>query len=229
MHPTDTDGTSNGESASKISERRRRVLQGAGVALAGASVMGTVSAQDDDSGDDTADVGGEEGVPLGFTVDPFAGELEIDLEVARELPPAALSTAQQAIEGGNLDSAQIDFDRVVPVYEIGGTDADGNEVEVDVQQDGVLEEIEIVIPENEAKAVIPTAVLDTFGEAFPDATVDARELSVRPAGNGLLRRFYEFDITAGDGDEFDVEINERGTQYTVEPASQTAPAFPSPD
>ncbi len=195
-------------------------------ALAGVLVVGTTGAVFAMQGNGNGNGNGSDFAPLppGYTVQPFAGELDAPLQLDCELPPGVISTARQAAQGGTIDDAQIDFDDIVPVYELGATDLDGNDIEVDVFSDGSLEEIEVVLSRKAARD-IPSEVTDLLNRAFPGFEISLTEKSIRPAGNGLLRNFYEFDGTTADGVNQDVEINERGTAYTVEPASLQVPAF----
>ncbi len=195
-------------------------------ALAGVLVVGTTGAVFAMQGNGNGNGNGSDFAPLpqGYTVQPFAGELGVPVQLDCGLPPGVISTARQAAQGGTIDDAQIDFDDIVPVYELGATDLDGNEIEVDVLSDGTLEEIEVVLS-RKAVRDIPSEVTDLLNRAFPGFEISLTEKSIRPAGNGMLRNFYEFDGTTAEGIEQDVEINERGTSYLVEPASLQVPAF----
>ncbi len=115
---------------------------------------------DDGNGNDFAPL------PTGYTVQPLAGELDVPVALDCELPPGVVSTALQASQGGTLEDAQIDFDDVVTVYEIGATGRHGRELEVDVFSDGNLEEIEIVLSERRA-ARIPSEVTESLEPSVP--------------------------------------------------------------
>jgi hypothetical protein len=142
----------------------------------------------------------------GFTQAPLAGATELELDA---VPAAVRHTANQAARGGELTSAQLDLDGVAAVYELAGKDADGADVEVDVYADGTLEEIETVIE----AADVPAAVTERLSSALPDFKYETVERSIRPTKVGLLETWYEFG-----GEEADVEIDSRGSQYLVEPA-----------
>lgn len=172
----------------------------------GAGGVGVVQAQDGDDGEE---------LPVGFTVQPLGGEEDIDIE---NVPPQVLHTADQAARGTDLTEAQIDYDDIEAVYEI-----TGEGIEIDVKANGKLEEIEEALSRRQARNAVPRAVRRLLRRQLPDFEITAFERSTRPTEIGLLRVFYEFDGTQG-GEELDVEVNQRGTAYTVEPASLQRPA-----
>jgi len=186
---------------------KKKALAGAAVAVLafGAGGVGVVQATN-------GETEGPLDLPLGFTVQPLAGERTIDVD---EVPPEVLHTADQAAGTTDLRRYQIDFDDIEAVYEITGRTRGGESIEFDVRANGQLEEIEEVI---DAKDV-PEEVTEILEQTFPGFEITNRERSTRPTSIGLLRVFYEFDGTNGD-DELDLEINQRGTVITVEPASQ---------
>lgn len=158
-------------------------------------------------------------LPTGFTVQPIAGERDISLENA--VPPVVRHTAEQASKGADFNRAQIDFDGIEVEYELRGTTPEGDQLEIDVFADGRLAEIE----ERISRSDVPRLPLQLLREQFGrNLDVTLYERSTRPTGIGLLRVFYEFDVVTQDGEELDIEINQRGTVYTVEPLEAQRPA-----
>ena len=187
----------------KFTKRTKTVAAAVGAAcVVGAGGVGIVQAQD-----------GAEQLPTGFTVQPLAGEQTINI---KDVPPQVIHTADQAAKGIDLKTAQVDYDDIEAVYEITGAG-----IEIDVKTNGRLEEIEEVISRNRE---VPRAVRQLLRSAFPGFDVTKIERSTRPTEIGLLRVFWEFDGKTTDGKDLDIEINQRGTQYNVEPASLQRPA-----
>jgi hypothetical protein len=149
---------------------------------------------------------GGDALAPGFTQQPLGGTSDVKLD---SVPAAVRHTADQAARGGEITKAALDLDGVAAVYELAGKDGDGASIEVDVYTDGKLEEIETTIE----AADVPSAVTERLDSALPDYEYDSVERSIRPTKTGLLEVYYEFG-----GEEADVEIDSRGSQYTVEPA-----------
>lgn len=196
--------------------------------ILGVGGVGVVQAQS--GGPQAPPTGGTEGndpteLPVGFTVQPIAGERTIDLE--GDVPPEVRHTAEQASQGAEFDSAQVDFDGIEVEYELGGTSRAGDEIEIDVFASGRIAEIEETIEKSDVPKLPLQLLRDQFGgekkQIGGDLKVTKYERSTRPTNLGLLRVFYEFDVVK-DGEELDIEINQRGTIYTVEPLEAQQPA-----
>lgn len=188
-----------------VTKRRKSLAAAIGVTcVVGAAGVGVVQAQEAQDG--------AEQLPTGYTVQPLAGEQNIDL---KEVPPQVLHTADQAAKGIELKTAQVDYDDIEAVYEI-----TGEGIEVDVKTNGRLEEIEQVVRPRE----VSREARRLLRSAFPGFDITKTERSTRPTEVGLLRVFYEFDGKTAAGEELDIEINQRGTAYTVEPVSVRRPA-----
>jgi hypothetical protein len=188
--------------------KRKKTLAVVGMTCAiGVGSVGVVQAQRDAE---------PEELPTGYTVQPLGGEQTIDIG---DVPPQVLHTADQAAKTADLTNAQVDFDDIEAVYEI-----TGEGIEIDVKTNGKLEEIEENLgSRREAREAIPRPVRQLLRRQLPGFSPEDFERSTRPTEVGLLRVFYEFDGTR-DGEELDVEVNQRGTVYTVEPASLQRPA-----
>jgi hypothetical protein len=169
------------------------------------------------TGDTTGDDPRE--LPTGFTVQPIAGERDISLE--RDVPPEVRHTAEQAAPDAVFNRAQIDFDNVEAEYELRGATEAGDQVEIDVFESGRLAEIEERILRSDVPRLPLRLLKREFGK---DLEVTLYERSTRPTNIGFLRVFYEFDAVTADGRELDIEINQRGTVYTVEPLEAQRPA-----
>jgi hypothetical protein len=147
---------------------------------------------------------------FGVVEAPTAGATDVPLS---QLPPAVLHTARVAmkeLDGGAVpNSAQLDADEILAIYEIAGT-ANGRAVEADVRPDGVLVELEIEID----IADVPRRVLDAQTRLLPSFTPEGLvEKSIRPSEGGLPEIWYEFS-----GAEFDVEVRSDGAAALIEPA-----------
>jgi hypothetical protein len=118
-----------------------------------------------------------------------------------EIPPTVMEAANAAnTMGGTFESVAMDDG----VYELAGTLESGMGFEVDVAEDGSVEEVEEQIEASE----LPEAVAAALEENLPGFAPDYIERSTRPEGVIV----YEFEGTH-DGAEIDAEIAEDGTGF----------------
>lgn len=188
--------------------------------ILGVGGVGIVQAQSGPAAPPTGETEGNDPtqLPVGYTVQPIAGERTVSLE--NSVPPVVRHTAEQASRGAEFNRAQVDFDGIEVEYELRGETRAGTEIEIDVFADGRLAEIEETIEKSDVPELPLKLLRDEFGSRLQ---VTKYERSTRPTKIGLLRVFYEFDVERG-GKEFDIEINQRGTVYTVEPLEAQQPA-----
>lgn len=145
---------------------------------------------------------------LGLAVPAFAQEEnQISMD---EVPQAAMEAAQAEADamGVSFDSVQMDDDDGTMTFELSGQMTNGMTLEIDVLEDGTVEEIE----EEIEMSALPQEVSAALEENLPGFQPDFVEKSTRPAENG--RVVYEFEGTH-EGSEIDAEINEDGSNYTM--------------
>lgn len=118
-----------------------------------------------------------------------------------EAPATVKAAAMAAVPGGELTELSIDEDDGVKVYEFDAVTADGDAVEIDVLEDGTVEEIEQEI----ALADVPPGVLAKLEETAPGFQAEEIERSSRPGGVEI----YEFE-GEHDGQEAELEIDADG-------------------
>ncbi|WBU55591.1 PepSY domain-containing protein [Paracoccus sediminicola] len=124
-----------------------------------------------------------------------------------EVAAAAMEAAQAAMPDASFESASLDDDEGTDTYEIAGVTSDGTAIEVDVLEDGTVEEIE----EEVALEDLPDAVTAAWEENMAGVTPSMIEKSTRDDGATVI---YEFEGEQ-DGQEFDAEVNEDGSNWTM--------------
>lgn len=142
---------------------------------------------------------------LGLAV-PAAAQEE-NMVAMEDVPQAAMDAAMANADGVTFDSVQMDDDEGTETYEFSGTMESGMMLEVDVLADGTVEEIE----EEIAMSEVPAEVSATLEENLPDFEPSFIERSTREEGAMVV---YEFE-GEHEGGEIDVEINEDGSNYTM--------------
>lgn len=140
---------------------------------------------------------------MGFAA-PLLAQEENEMSM-EEVPQAVMEAAQAEAEraGAELTAAAMDDD----AYELSGTLENGMGFEVDVLEDGTVDEIEEEIEMSE----VPEAVTATLEENLSGFEPSYIERSTREGGAQIV---YEFEGTH-EGTEIDVEINEDGSNYTM--------------
>ncbi len=135
-----------------------------------------------------------------FAAPVFAEEeTEISFD---DVPPAVMETAIATAPGVDFYRVSIEVENGVSIYEFEAKDYAGRHVEIDVFEDGSLEEIEMETELSE----VPDAVMNTLNSAAPGFEPSYIELSVRLGGRDFV---YEFEGRL-NGVAVDIEIREDG-------------------
>lgn len=131
-----------------------------------------------------------------------AARAQEETTMAMEDVPAAVMEAANAANtmGGTFESVAMDDG----IYELAGTLEGGMGFEVDVAEDGTLEEVE----EQIEAAALPEAVAAALAAELPGFEPSYVERSTRPEGVVV----FEFEGTH-EGAEIDAEIAEDGTGF----------------
>lgn len=119
-----------------------------------------------------------------------------------DLSSRILETAYAAAPGVEFESVSIELENGVAVYELEATGPDGKHIEVDVYEDGRLQEIEMEMSADEVPEIV-MAALERRSPGFEPSYIEA---SIRPDGVFL----YEFEGVAADGQTIEIEIGEDG-------------------
>ncbi len=133
-----------------------------------------------------------------FTPSFAQDETEISFD---DVPEIVMEAALATAPGVTFERVSIEVENGVPIYEFEATDHAGNHIEIDVFEDGSIEEIEMEIDIDD----VPAVVIAALEETAPGFTATYVEFSVRD-GNVYV---YEFE---GDyqGRAVDIEIAENG-------------------
>ena len=119
-----------------------------------------------------------------------------------DVPENILDTAIRTAPGVTFDRVSIEVENGVSIYEFEAKDHDGRHIEIDVTEDGELEEIEMEFDFDD----LPDAVAATLEETVPGFEPDYVEFSVRQTAPIYV---YEFDGSY-EGRAVDIEIAEDG-------------------
>ena len=119
-----------------------------------------------------------------------------------DVPEKILDTAIRTAPGVTFDRVSIEIENGVSIYEFEATDHAGRHIEIDVTEDGELEEIEMEFDFDD----LPAVVTATLNDTVPGFTPDYVEFSVRQTAPIYV---YEFD-GAYEGRPVDIEIAEDG-------------------
>ena len=118
------------------------------------------------------------------------------------VPANVREKALETAPGVEFYKVSIERENGVDIYEFEARDYRGRHVEVDVTEDGKLEEIEMELTEEELPSAVSSAISDQYN-GFRYSYV---EVSVRPDG----RHIYEVEGFTGSGQKVDLEISEGG-------------------
>lgn len=140
-----------------------------------------------------------------FPAIAFAGE-ENTVNM-KDVPPAAKAAAMAAAPGVKFDKVGLDMDDGTASYEFAGK-MDGKAIELDVMEDGTVEEMEHEISMDE----VPERVSKTLKKHMGDFEPKFIEKSVR---NGF-QVYYEFEGEGPEGGELDVEISADGKKIIIQ-------------
>ena len=141
--------------------------------------------------------------PLVLIATPALSETLVTID---DVPEVVLDTAIETAPGATFDRISIEIEDGVVVYEFESEDASGKHIEIDVLEDGTLDEIELEMSMEETPAVV-LAAMDKATPGFEPTYIEA---SVRRDGSFV----YEFEGIY-DGREIDVEIAEDGTVLKI--------------
>lgn len=119
-----------------------------------------------------------------------------------DVPENILDTAIRTAPGVTFDRVSIEEENGILIYEFEAKDHDGRHIEIDVTEDGELEEIEMEFDFD----ALPEAVAATLNETVPGFVPDYVEFSVRQTAPVYV---YEFDGSY-EGRPVDIEIAEDG-------------------
>lgn len=141
---------------------------------------------------------------------PFAAlaQTEIPLE---EVPANIIEVAETTIPGAAFHRISTEMEDGVLVYEFEAYNSAGNHLEVDITEDGVLQELEMEIAFNQVPVAVKTALEQTAPGFEPHYT----EYSVR---NGGREYVYEFEGDYNDR-TLEIEIAENGNVLFVSDGS----------
>lgn len=126
-------------------------------------------------------------------------ETEISFD---DVPEPVMETALETAPGVTFDRVSIDVENGQTIYEFEAEDHAGKHIEIDVLDDGALEEIEMELDISE----VPVTVITALEQAAPGFEPAYIEMSVRNGGGYFV---YEFEGEF-DGEEVDIEIDEGG-------------------
>ena len=135
-------------------------------------------------------------------------QTEISLE---EVPPAIIDAAETTAPGVQFHRVSTEVENGRVVYEFEAYNSAGKHVEVDIREDGSIQEIEMEI----AISQTPAHVRDALEETAPGFEAGYVEYSVRDGGAEFV---YEFK---GDqnGRTLEIEIAENGSVLFVSDGS----------
>ena len=140
---------------------------------------------------------------------PVLAQEESQLSM-EEVPQAAMEAAQAEAEAAGVtefEGVAMDDDGGTQTYEFSATMENGMGFEVDVLEDGTVEEVEQQIEVGE----VPQEVTATLEENLPGFSPEYIERSTREQGEMIV---YEFE-GQHEGGAVDVEINADGTNYMM--------------
>lgn len=145
--------------------------------------------------------------PLILPTIVFAQTLDNTPIERSEIPDAVWTTVRSVAPTAAFTEFGFEMEDGLKVYELGTIDPDGLHLELDVLEDGTLQEIEWETPLSEVK----TSVLVEFRLHYPGATMNYVERSIRPNGYTV----YEIEGTDIDGSLIDFEVMDNGRRLLV--------------
>lgn len=135
---------------------------------------------------------------------------EISLE---RVPQNLRDIAASYAPGASFSTASIEFEGGRRIYEIAGVNSNGRRIEIDLFEDGSLDEIEM----EETEADLPAAVKRALAAAQPQGEIIFVETSV----HGDSRFFYEVEVRTPSGAIVAYELAEDGRIISVEDAASS--------
>ncbi len=128
-----------------------------------------------------------------------------------ETPPEVLETAISTAPGIDFTRVTVEEENGRRIFEFEGRGSSGEHMEIDVFEDGTLEEIEIEIGES----AIPAPVRAALDRAEPGLVIAYVETSIRTDGIFV----YEIEGKTAGGDAVSIDIREDGAVLSRERAA----------
>ena len=127
------------------------------------------------------------------------------------VPAEIVEIAATTVPGMNFDRVSTELENGVTIYEFEGYNSAGQHVEVDIDENGDIQEIEMQV----SAAQVPPTVERSLEQAAPGFEASYIEFSVRDGGAEFV---YEFE---GDyqGRTLEIEIAENGDVLFVSDGS----------
>lgn len=135
-------------------------------------------------------------------------QTEISLE---EVPPAIIDAAETTAPGVEFHRVSTEVEGGRLIYEFEAYNSAGKHIEVDISEDGAIQEIEMEIAINQ----VPADVREVLDKTAPGFEADYVEYSVRGGGAEFV---YEFEGEQ-NGRTLEIEIAENGSVLFVSDGS----------
>lgn len=145
-----------------------------------------------------------------FLAAPALAQAQTEIAI-EDVPPEIIETAETSIPGIEFHRISTEVEAGRLIYEFEAYNSAGKHVEIDIDEDGSVQEIEMEI----AISQVPSEVRDILDETAPGFEADYVEYSVRDGGDEFVYEF-EGDI---DGRTLEVEIAEGGEVLFVSDGS----------
>lgn len=142
-----------------------------------------------------------------MTIPAAFAETVIALEDA---PKKVVETAETTAPGARFVRVTVEVEKGRRIYEFEGEGPNGEHIEIDVYEDGTLEEIEMEIGADE----LPPAVVEALARTEPGFSITYVETSVRRDGVFI----YEIEGTSKNGLMLSFDIREDGVIVNRESA-----------
>ncbi|MGE0409624.1 MAG: PepSY domain-containing protein [Amphiplicatus sp.] len=138
-----------------------------------------------------------------LTVSTAIANAAVTKEIALEdVPPEIMDEAEATAPGLEFYRVTVEEENGKLVYEFEAKGPNGKHMEIDISEDGSLEEIEM----ETAEAELPTTVRTALDRRYPGFVIDYVETSVR--GDG--RFIYEIEGRNARGERLALDIEETG-------------------
>ena len=128
-----------------------------------------------------------------------------------DVPEHVYETAIQTAPGVSFDRVTAERENGVLIYEFEARSFDGKHIEVDVREDGSLEEVEMEMSESELPELVRAAIED----AHPGFEIAYIEASIR----GDWTTVYEVEGSTAKGEELALDLSESGEILQTEKRS----------
>lgn len=137
---------------------------------------------------------------------------KVDVAVA-DVPEDVMEAAKAARPSVEFTQAEKELRGGVVYYDVGGTDADGREVELDIMQDGGrwrVVEIQRDISLGETPAIVQVALFENAPDIDPARIIESDQ------GGGVV--VYEFFTRAANGEEqkYEVKLENDAAEFLTE-------------